>query len=137
MKKLLCMIALIPFGFVGSCSSQEQPKDGSKASITIPQKISAEQAKTMMDEGKPYTLLDVRTDAEFKEGRISGAILIPDYEIESRAEKELPDKNAVILIYCRSGARSARTAQTLANMGYTNIYDFGGIINWPFETISN
>ncbi|MCL2480021.1 MAG: rhodanese-like domain-containing protein [Treponema sp.] len=137
MKKLLCMIFLIPFGLTGSCSSQEQPKDGKKASIATVQKISSAQAKAMMDEGKPYTLLDVRTDAEFKERRISGAILIPDYEIEARAEKELPDKNAVILIYCRSGARSARSAQTLVNMGYTNIYDFGGIINWPFETISD
>ena len=70
------------------------------------------------------------------EQRLEGAILIPDYEIRIRAEKELPDKNAIILIYCRSGRRSELAAVELVNLGYTNVYDFGGIIDWPYETVS-
>ena len=100
------------------------------------QKITAEQAKAIMDESKPFVLLDVRTDEEFKEKRIDGAILIPDYEIKNRATAELPDKNALILVYCRSGRRSANAANELIALGYTNVYDFGGIIDWPFDTVS-
>ena len=83
-----------------------------------------------------YILLDVRTDEEFREGHISGAILIPDYEIAVRAESEFPDKDVIILVYCRSGRRSALAAQALSDMGYSNIFDFGGIIDWPYEIIT-
>jgi len=100
-------------------------------------KISAEQAKKMMAESKDFILLDVRTDSEFKEKRIAGAILIPDNEIKNRAEKELPDKNKLILMYCRSGRRSAGAAKILVSLGYTNVYDFGGINDWPYETVKN
>lgn len=99
-------------------------------------KISAEEAKNMMDGENPYILLDVRTDTEFTANRIDGAILIPDFEIADRAETELPDKNALILIYCRSGRRSAIVAYELLYMGYTNVYDFGGIIDWQYDTVS-
>ena len=99
------------------------------------QTISAQEAYRIMNELDTYILLDVRTPQEFAESRIAGAILIPDYELKQRAEVELPDKNAVILIYCRSGRRSALSAAVLAEMGYTNVYDFGGIINWPYETV--
>jgi rhodanese-related sulfurtransferase len=98
-------------------------------------KISAAEAHKMMAELKDYILLDVRTEAEYKEKRIEGAVLIPDYEIKNRAEKELPVKNRVILVYCRSGGRSANAARTLASLGYVNVYDFGGINNWPYKTI--
>ena len=90
----------------------------------------------MMNESKPYILLDVRTDEEFKEKRIDGAILIPNYEIKERAIAELPDKSILILIYCRSGRRSADAAKALIDMGYTNVYDFGGINDWPYDTVS-
>ena len=89
----------------------------------------------MMDEGKPYTLLDVRTLEEFNAGWIKGAMLIPVDELGARAEKELPEKSVPILIYCRSGVRSARAARILAELGYTKIYDLGGIINWPYGTV--
>lgn len=82
------------------------------------------------------TVLDVRTPEEFSQGHIPGAILIPDYELAKRAEKELPDKNALILVYCRSGNRSRQAANTLLKLGYTNVKDFGGIIDWPFETVT-
>lgn len=90
----------------------------------------------MMDADSPYILLDVRTKEEFEESRIEGAILIPDYEIAERAETDLPDQDAVILIYCRSGRRSTLAANELADIGYTNVYDFGGIIDWPYDTVS-
>ena len=99
------------------------------------QTISAQEAYRMMNELDSYILLDVRTPQEFAENRIAGAILIPDYKLKQRAETELPDKNAVILIYCHSGRRSALSAEVLAEMGYANVYDFGGIINWPYETV--
>ena len=89
-----------------------------------------------MDKGNPYVLLDVRTESEFREIRISGAILIPDNEIRSRAKTELPDKEILILVYCRSGRRSANAARELVSLGYTNVCDFGGIIDWPYQTIS-
>jgi len=137
MKKIILIFLLIYFGFLLSCSAQAQPKGESKASTAAPKKISAAQAKDIMDKGEPYTLVDVRTVGEFNERHIKGAILIPVDEIESRAEKELPDRDAVILVYCRSGVRSARAAQSLAGMGYTNVYDMGGIMNWPYDRARN
>ena len=98
-------------------------------------KISAMQAYQMMQDSNEYVLLDVRSLEEFKEKHISGATLIPDVEIGSRAAKELPDKNALILVYCRSGGRSAKAANELVGMGYANVYDFGGIVDWPYETV--
>lgn len=100
-------------------------------------KINAEEAKKMMDDGEAWILLDVRTQEEYSDRRIDGARLIPDYEIKGRAEAELPDKNARILVYCRSGRRSAQAAKDLAEMGYTKVYDFGGIIDWPYGMISD
>ena len=99
-------------------------------------RITADETQRMMSELTDYILLDVRTDEEFKESRIDGAILIPDYELASRAETELPNKDMFIFIYCRSGRRSANAAQELIAMGYTNVYDFGGIIDWHYETVS-
>ena len=99
------------------------------------QTITATQAKKIMTEADNFILLDVRTEAEFQEKRIDGALLIPYDEIRDRVEAELLDKNAVILIYCQSGRRSAQAAESLAALGYTNIYDFGGIIDWPYVTV--
>lgn len=97
--------------------------------------ISAEEARSMMDEQTDYILLDVRTQAEYDEGHIAGARLIPDSEIADRAEAELPDREATILVYCRSGRRSKLAAQALADLGYTKVYELGGIIDWPYETV--
>ena len=104
---------------------------------TTYKKITGEEAKEIMESGKPYILLDVRTEHYFKTLRIDGSVLIPHDEIRELAPKELPDKKATILIYCRSGRRSALAATELAKMGYKNVYDFGGIIDWAFETISD
>lgn len=99
-------------------------------------KISAAQARAIMESGEPYVLLDVRTEAEMRERHIEGALLIPHTEIRERAASVLPDKDALILVYCRSGRRSASAAQALVQMGYTRVYDFGGINDWPYETVS-
>lgn len=100
-------------------------------------KISASQAKTIMDSGDPYILLDVRTKEEHQERHIRGAILIPYTEIKDRAAFVLPDKDALVLVYCRSGRRSAIAAKELIRMGYTQVYDFGGINDWPYEVITD
>lgn len=99
------------------------------------QQITPEEAKTIMDEQTGYALLDVRAQSEFDEGHIEGAILIPDTEIASRAEAELTDKEATILVYCRSGRRSKLAAQALADLGYTKVHEFGGIIDWPYDIV--
>ena len=96
--------------------------------------ITAQEAKTIMDTEKGYIILDVRTQEEFDEKHIPGAILIPDYEIKEKAPEILTDKDQLLLVYCRSGRRSKAAAQALVELGYTNIKEFGGIIDWPYET---
>lgn len=99
------------------------------------EQISGAQAKYIMDTQTGYIIIDARTQEEFNEGHIENAILIPEYEIGERAEKELPDKNQLILVYCRSGRRSKIASQALVDLGYTNIKEFGGIIDWKYEVV--
>jgi phage shock protein E len=96
-------------------------------------KITPEEAKVRMDSGDEVLILDVRTREEYDEGHIPGAVLLPNEEIGREAPALLPDKGAEILIYCRSGRRSAEAANKLVALGYTGVYDFGGIIDWPYE----
>ena len=106
----------------------------SEAKKTTYHKITAAEAKKIMDENPKALLLDVRTEAEYKEVHIPGAILLPVSDIGVKAAEMLPDKNALILVYCRSGRRATSAAILLVSMGYTNIYDFGGIIDWSYKT---
>ena len=99
--------------------------------------ITAEEAKKLMDSETDYVILDVRTREEYDQGHIPGAILIPDTEIEAKAADLLPDKDQLILVYCRSGRRSKLAAQSLADLGYTNIREFGGILDWPYEVVQD
>lgn len=99
-------------------------------------KISAEDAKKRMDSGDDIIILDVRTQAEYDESHIPGAILIPNETIGNGKPEQLPDTDQEILVYCRSGNRSAQAAKKLAEAGYTQIYDFGGIMDWPYDTVS-
>lgn len=96
--------------------------------------ITAKEAKKLMDSESGYVILDVRTEQEYAQGHIPGAILIPDYEISEKAESVLTDKDQLILVYCRSGRRSKNAAAQLEEMGYTRIREFGGILDWPYET---
>ena len=98
------------------------------------QQITAQEAKTIMDSEKDYVIIDARTEEEFSAGHIPNAILIPEYEIADRAATELPDKDMLILVYCRSGRRSKIASEELVKLGYTNVKEFGGIIDWPYET---
>ena len=95
--------------------------------------ITAEEAKQIMDSEEGYIILDVRTQEEYDQGHIPGAIVISHEEIEEKAEEVLTDKDQLILVYCRSGRRSKIAAEALVELGYTNIKEFGGIIDWPYE----
>ena len=127
------MIALLtftlPFGCVG-CSD-----GGSADTPATYQQISGAEAKALMDSESGYVIIDARTQSEYDEGHIPGAIMIPEYEIADRAEKELPDKDQLILVYCRSGRRSKIAAEELVKLGYTNVKEFGGIIDWKYEIV--
>lgn len=100
-------------------------------------KITAEEAKARMDSGDEILVLDVRTQEEYDAGHIAGAVLLPNETIVDTKPDSLPDLNAEILIYCRSGNRSAQAAKKLAAMGYTNVYDFGGILDWPYDVVTD
>ena len=95
--------------------------------------ITAEEAKQIMDSEEGYIILDVRSREEYDEGHIPGANVISHEEIVEKAEEALTDKDQLILVYCRSGRRSKIAAEALAELGYTNIKEFGGIIDWPYE----
>ena len=96
--------------------------------------ITAEEAKEIMDIEEGYIILDVREQDEYDAGHIPGAILIPYTQIEAKASEMLADKDQLILVYCRSGRRSKIAAEALVELGYTNIKEFGGILDWPYET---
>ena len=99
--------------------------------------ITMDAAVAMMEEEEGYIILDVRTVAEFDEKHIPGAINIPNETIGTDAIPELPDKDQLILVYCRSGNRSKQASEKLVKLGYTNVVEFGGIIDWPGETETN
>ena len=109
-----------------------QAKENDREAVYV--NITAKEAKEIMDTEEGYIILDVRTQEEYNEGHIPGAIVISHEEIEARAEEVLTDKDQLILVYCRSGRRSKIAAEALAELGYTNIKEFGGIIDWPYET---
>jgi len=126
MKKL--MIILLAVMFLTACG---QDKENNQGAVYV--NITAEEAKQIMDAEEGYIILDVRTQEEYDQGHIPGAILIPNTEIETRAEAELTDKDQLILVYCRSGNRSKQASEKLVVLGYTNIVEFGGINDWPGE----
>ena len=107
------------------------------SSKTSYRQITADEAAQMMKEETDFVLLDVRTQEEYASGHIPGAICIPNETIGSEEIPELPDKDQLILVYCRSGNRSKQAAQKLADMGYKNIKEFGGILDWTGETVKS
>lgn len=100
------------------------------------QQISMEEAAAMMEEQEDYIILDVRTPEEYEAKHIPGAVNIPNETIGSDPISELPDKDQLILVYCRSGNRSKQSSQKLADQGYTRVVEFGGINDWTGETVS-
>lgn len=131
-KKILsiCLTILLCLFVFSGCNQDKNSKEN------IYMQITAKEAKNIMNNETDYLILDVRTEEEFAEAHIEGAILIPDYEIAQKAESILTNKDQLILVYCRSGRRSKIAASELAAMGYTNIKEFGGIIDWPYDIVN-
>ncbi len=123
---ILCISVIM---FLSGCTASPSSTDASYTQIT------QEEAKVMMDKNDGHIIVDVRRQDEYDEGHIPGAILIPNERITDKKPAELPDLDQIILVYCRSGRRSKEAAQKLADMGYTNVYEFGGIIDWTGETV--
>ena len=126
MKKLVFLLLAVMF--LTACG---QDKENDQGVVYV--NITAEEAKEIMDSEEGYIILDARTREEYDEGHIPGAIVISHEEIAEKAEEVLTDKNQLILVYCRSGRRSKIAAEALLELGYTNIKEFGGIIDWPYE----
>ena len=145
MKKALCIISVLlcilltacgddsSIGIIGGADGPTSIIVAEKGEKAMYEQITAENAKKIMDSGEEHIILDTREQDEFDEGHIAGAILIPYTEIENKAKEMLPDKDKLILVYCRSGRRSKIAAESLAKLGYTNVKEFGGIIDWPYE----
>lgn len=127
MKKIL-ILSVLALMLLTACGQTAQNQ---REAVYV--NITAEEAKKLMDSETDYVILDVRTQEEYDQGHIPGAIVIPDTEIRARAEEVLPNKDQMILVYCRSGRRSKLAAEILAELGYTNIKEFGGILDWPYE----
>lgn len=127
-KGILALMCLAFFLLAG-CSGENQ-----NVTFSGYEKISADEAKDMM-EGKDVIILDVRSREDYQREHIAGAVSLPNDEVEESAENVLPDKDAIILIYCKSGKNSAAAAEKLVKMGYKKVYDFGGIDDWPYETV--
>ena len=125
MKILILLLAAVLL--LTGCAQAEGSTGASYENIT------AQQAKALMDSSENCIILDTRAQSEYDAGHIPGAIVIPHDEILQKAESMLPDKNQLILVYCRSGRRSKLAAEDLVKLGYTNVKEFGGIIDWPYE----
>ena len=147
MKRILFIISTILCIFLTACGDATSigiigGADGptsiilaDKGEKAMYEQITPEEAKKIMDSGEEHIVLDTREQDEFDDGHIPNAILIPYTEIENKAEEMLPDKDKLILVYCRSGRRSKIAAENLVKLGYTNVKEFGGIINWKYEVV--
>ena len=134
---VLCML-------LTACGNGASPSEGVQSEVRTTtsaaanyQQITQEKAKEMMQADDGHIIVDVRRQDEYDSGHIPGAILIPNESIGTEQPKELPDLDQVILIYCRSGRRSKEASQKLADMGYKHIYEFGGIIDWTGDVVTN
>lgn len=139
MKNLYLLAAVICFGMAiikffaaRTPANAPAPRRAGQKYLTL----TAEEAKARLDEAEEVILLDVRTQEEYDAGHIPGAVCLPNEDIS--AGLPLPfGKDAEILVYCRSGRRSAEAAEKLADLGYENVADFGGIIDWPYGTTAD
>ena len=125
MKLLLTIFAVLLL--LTGCGAEDAPAY---------RQVSSDEAAAMMASESDYLILDVRTQEEYEQGHIPGAVCVPNESIGSGELSALPRKDQLILVYCRSGNRSKQAAQKLADAGYTNIVEFGGILSWTGETVS-
>ena len=144
MKKRLILTFIIPGILLAGCGTAATTvSNGESVAGTIPQdqavnsykQISQAEAMEMMNNESGYIILDVRTESEFAGGHIPGAVCIPNETIDESVMEKLPDKEQIILIYCRSGNRSKQASEKLADMGYVNVYEFGGINTWTGDIV--
>ncbi len=144
MKKLTLIFSVALCIFLTSCANNSNVIIGGADGPTdviisengeqfMYRQITANEAKEIMDSEDDVIILDTREQDEYDEGHIPGAIVIPHTEIEDKAPEMLPDKDAKILVYCRSGRRSKIASESLARLGYTNVLEFGGINDWPYD----
>lgn len=139
MKKLFWVILLIVF--IAACNRKTMQKGTEEKSMNTSQdiilyeQITAKDAKKIMDQQEDYVILDVRTKSEYNASHIENSMLLPLDDIDEEATDILPDKDQLLLVYCRSGVRSKEAALQLAELGYTNIKEFGGIIDWPYDVV--
>ena len=138
-------VTLSLFGF-SACNNDDNINNNNSTETTLENStnkeityeiISQTQAKDIIDNGTGYVIVDARTSEEFSEGHIKNAINLDYEEVTQKAESLLPDKNQLILIYCRSGRRSKIAAESLCQLGYTNVKEFGGIIDWQYEVVQD
>ena len=125
MKRIIFLLLAVML--LAACAQEETKQEAVYMNIT------AQEAKEIMDRESGYVILDVRTREEYDQGRIPGAIVISHEKVAHKAEETLTDKDQLILVYCRSGRRSKIAAEALVELGYTNILEFGGILDWPYE----
>ncbi len=151
MKTFKLIAAGLMLLLIGGCASAPQYQGNTEtasSSVTPPatidesgadgyRQISQITAKEMMNADDGHIIIDVRRQDEFDSGHIEGAICIPNESIDTDQPPELPDLDQIILVYCRSGRRSKEAAQKLYNIGYTNVYEFGGIIDWIYGTVAD
>ena len=127
MKRMIPILLMMTLLLTG-CTSPA-PKPVPEANTY--RQITMQEAVEMMEKEENYIILDVRTHEEFAAGHIPGAIVIPNETIGTEEIPQLPDKDQLIMVYCRSGNRSKQASDKLVKQGYTNIVEFGGIIDWP------
>lgn len=132
MEQRVFLVSAIIAVLVGAVALVACGSTGSNAATY--RSVSAQEAKELMETETDYVILDVREADEYAEKHIPGAVLLPVGQVEDRAEIELPMKKQLILVYCRAGNRSKTAAEALAKLGYTNVVEFGGINEWPYET---
>ena len=135
MMKLFLMVLAGLLLLTGCGSGQKAATGGADRPKAVYRQVSAADAASLMESESDYIILDVRTQAEYDQGHIPGAVCIPNETIGTEEIPALPDKDQLILVYCRSGNRSKQAAQKLAEQGYTGIVEFGGILSWPGETV--
>ena len=136
MRQILLFAALATsLALLSGCTLSKTKKDTEDITDKAAyHKLSAEDAYEMMV-SQEVVVVDVRTRAEYDGGHIENAVLVPNESIGSEMPETLPDKEATLLIYCRSGRRSKDAAQKLLALGYQSVYDFGGVIDWPYELV--
>lgn len=133
-KFIYLLVVILLMGVFSGCSSKEinNKKESPAAGFSS---ITPEEAKKRLENEKGIILLDVRTKEEYDSGHIKDALLIPVDTLEAEAEKLIKDKDAVIFVYCRTGRRSTNAADILVKLGYKNVYNLGGIVDWPYEIV--